>query len=251
MKHETLSLSTRVFSLDVFNDPVTEPLLYYDNVRLRYFSITKMMEGSKLWSWFIHSDWHHSANRDPLLWLALSFLLLYKHGGTVMAWDSLTINTLPSPQTPIIASCDQGVLALNVLNYPAKHPVIENILDYAEKTPTLQSLNEQSLQKEILRICKAGNLEDLAYKQCLNFKPLQPPETFCPIESSRYWQIFDEKRSKIVRKQVESGNVKTVNLWLDQSRNIPVWASESFNSAMKYLAQSYCPLVLESRKYRL
>ena len=51
-------------------------LLYRPNVRLRYFSLSRLLEASKLWAWFIHSDWHRTPApaRDRLLWMAVSII---------------------------------------------------------------------------------------------------------------------------------------------------------------------------------
>ena len=223
-------LSFDLFSLD--------PLLSYYNVRLRYFNTVNILQRSKLWSWFVQSDWQHSHHRDTLLWFALSIHIIYKHGGTVLSWDSLSLDTLPSPENPVIAACEEGVLATNVISFPAKHQVIENMLDLAEKTPTLETFNTFSLQTEILRVCKTEDIEDLKFKQCLDFKPLLPTESFCPVEKSRYWQIFDDKRSAIVMRQVKQS--KTLNLWLEQSQDIKSWVSPSSNNAFTSLAQTWC-----------
>ena len=53
-------------------------LLYRPNVRLRYFSLARLLEASKLWAWFIHSDWHRTPApaRDRLLWMAVSIVKL-------------------------------------------------------------------------------------------------------------------------------------------------------------------------------
>ena len=52
-------------------------LLYRPNVRLRYFSLARLLEASKLWAWFIHSDWHRTPApaRDRLLWMAVSIII--------------------------------------------------------------------------------------------------------------------------------------------------------------------------------
>ena len=233
-----------IFSIDVFQHKVTKPLLKYQNIRLRYFTISKMLSKTKLWNWFLHSDWQHSPDRNDLLWLALSFIQIYKHGGTVLAWDSFSIGPVLPPseeQSQSLALCNGDELALNILNFPIKHLLIENILDRAEKTPILTNFDKNSLIQETLIFCKVKTVTDLEYKQCKTFSPILPESFACPIERSRYWTIFDDKRAKIAAKQVQKKETKIVNLWLNDSENLSIWASESFKSLIYYLSQKHCP----------
>ena len=57
-------------------------------------------------------------------------------------------------------------LAVNVLSFPGKHEVLDNIFTRAEKSPTLRSFNELSIQDEILRMCKTESMKDLKFKKC-------------------------------------------------------------------------------------
>ena len=233
---------------------MTRPLLNYQNVRLRYFTITKLLSKTKLWDWFLHSNWQHSPDRDVLLWLALSFVTIYKHGGTVLAWDSFSLAPILHPteeQSSSLILCNGDELALNILNFPVKHPMIENILDQAQKSPTLESLNRNSLLQETLKFCKVKTVTDLEYKQCKTFSPILPESFACPIERSRYWTIFDDKRSKIAAKQIQKKETKIVNLWLDESEDISMWASDNFKTLIYYLSQKHCPRTFAEQNIKL
>ena len=86
-----------IFSFNVMENNVTRTLVSYRNVKLRSFKIKKMFQFSKLWQWFLQSDWQNKSNRNELLWFALSYLILFKYGGTVLSWDSMTVNFIPEP----------------------------------------------------------------------------------------------------------------------------------------------------------
>ena len=147
-----------IFSIDVIENNITRTLLYYENVRLRYLNLTQHFRTSKLWSWYVHSDWHRAPEpvRSQVLWLAAASVLLYRHGGTALAWDSLTVDSLAWPQGPDFGLCDDDQLAVHVISLPTKYLVLDNIFARAEKTPTLQSFNHFSIQDEILRLCKGS-----------------------------------------------------------------------------------------------
>ena len=243
-----------MFSIDVLQDIVTNPLINYQNVRLRYFTISKLLSKTKLWDWFLNSNWQLSPDRNDLLWLALSFVTIYKHGGTVLAWDSFSLASVLPPseeQSLSLALCNGAELALNILNYPMKHPMIENILDQAQKSPTLESFTKNSLLQETLKFCKVKTVTDLEYKQCKTFSPILPESFACPIERSRYWTIFDDKRAKIAAKKAQKKETKIVNLWLNDSEDISIWASENFKTLNYYLSQKHCPRTLAGQNFLL
>lgn len=68
-----------VSTVDVLENNVTRSLVFLPNVRLRHLGITSTFEHTKLWTWYLTSDWqkpdHYS---EKSLWLALGLLLLYK-----------------------------------------------------------------------------------------------------------------------------------------------------------------------------
>ena len=86
-----------ISSFNVMENNVTRTLVSYRNVKLRSFKIKKMFQFSKLWQWFLQSDWQNKSNRNELLWFALSYLILFKYGGTVLSWYSMTVNFIPEP----------------------------------------------------------------------------------------------------------------------------------------------------------
>ena len=129
--------------------------------------------------------------------------------------------------------------------------MIENILDQAQKSTTLVSLNRNSLLQETLKFCKVKTVTDLEYKQCKTFSPILPESFACPIERSRYWTIFDDKRSKIAAKQVQKKETKIVNLWLDESEDISMWASDNFKTLIYYLSQKHCPCTFAEQNIKL
>ena len=133
----------------------------------------------------------------------------------------------------------------------ARHRVLDNVLATAEKSPNLRAFNSKSVQEEILRLCKASSLKELRFKKCLDFHAISPEEHYCPIERSRYWIIFDGKRSRIAAKQLHKENTKVLNLWLDESSDIPVWASEDFRSILYDLSEKHCPFIFHSSNYKL
>ena len=100
------------------------------------------------------------------------------------------------------------------LSLPANHQVVANILERTRDSPTLDSLNEGSLEMELRTVCRVEHLKELKYKQCGDLPAMGSEEVFCPVERTKYWTIFDEKRNKIVAKQIQSKKVKLVNLWL-------------------------------------
>ena len=175
--------------------------------------------------------------------------MFFRHGGTVLAWGSLTVDSLP--QVPDLGLCEDDQLAVNVLSFPAKHAVLDNIFDRAEKYPTLASFNELSIQNEILRMCKTESLKDLKFKKCIDFNSISPEEKYCPIEKSKAWTMFDEKRAKIAEKQMVRGKTKVVNLWLEESSKFPEWGSKDFRSFIFQSVLKYCPFIAAERDEKL
>ena len=137
--------------------------------------------------------------------------VLYLAGGSVLAWDSLSMSSIP---VPALGLCHSGQLAPNVLSLTARHKLLGNILERAKLSPTLDSLNEGSLERELRSVCKVEHLKELKYKQCEDLPAMASEQVFCPVERSKSWMIFDDKRSKIVAKQIKGKKVRTVNLWL-------------------------------------
>ena len=129
----------------------------------------------------------------------------------MLAWDSLSISSIP---VPALGLCHSGQLAPNVLSLTARHKLLGNILERAKLSPTLDSLNEGSLERELRSVCKVEHLKELKYKQCEDLPAMASEQVFCPVERSKSWTIFDDKRSKIVAKQIKGKKVRTVNLWL-------------------------------------
>ena len=168
-----------------------------------------------------------------------------------MAWDSLTVDSLAWPQVPDLGLCEDDQLAVNVLSFPAKHVILDNIFTRAEKSPSLLSFNELSIQDEILRLCKAESMKDLKFKKCVDFNAISPEERFCPIEKSKSWTMFDEKRAKIVEKQIVKGKTKVVNLWLEESSEYPFWSSNSFKSFIFKSISTHCPFIADEMNNKI
>ena len=116
----------------------------------------------------------------------------------------------------------------------------------AEKNPSLKYFNENSLEQEILRMCKADTIKEMKFKQCLDFGPLQSEIHYCPFENSNYKQmLFDAKRSKIAMKKIDSKETKVINLW---KKPIDIAAFENTNvgSAALLLSRKYCRITMEN-----
>ena len=130
----------------MFNHKIASTVLYYENVRLRHVPLTDLFRRSTLWAWFVHSGWERSDRRDGLLWHAIALLLIYRHGtentlyiytsyyliihvlymlyitgGTVLAWDSLSVSPV---SVPSLGLCNTDHLAPNVVREAIK---VENI----------------------------------------------------------------------------------------------------------------------------
>ena len=134
----------------MFNHKIASTVLYYENVRLRHVRLTDLFRRSKLWAWFVHSGWERSDRRDGLLWHAIALLLIYRHGtenrehlihisytciytscyliihvlymlyitgGTVLAWDSLSVSPV---SVPSLGLCNTDHLAPNVVREAIK-----------------------------------------------------------------------------------------------------------------------------------
>ena len=168
-----------------------------------------------------------------------------------MAWDSLTVDSLAWPRVPDLGLCEDDQLAVNVLSFPAKHVILDNIFTRAEKSPTLKSFNEFSIQEEILQLCKADNMKDLKFKKCMDLNAISPEERYCPIEKSKSWTMFDEKRAKIAEKKIVKGKTKVVNLWLEESSKYPVWGSNNFHSFIFKSVSKYCPFIAHELNNKL
>ena len=181
----------------------------------------------------------------------LELSVFCRHGGTALAWDSLSVDSLTWPQVPDLGLCEDDQLAVNVLSFPGKHEVLDNIFTRSEKSPTMRSFNELSIQDEILRMCKADNMKDLKFKKCSDFNAIYPEERFCPIEKSKSWTMFDEKRAKIAEKQIIKGRTKVVNLWLEESLKYPVWGSNEFRSFIFNSISKYCPFIADEMNNKL
>ena len=64
------------------------------------------------------------------------------------------------------------------------------------------------------KVCGVEHLKQLRFKECKDLPAMANEEVFCPVESQKYWTIFDDKRYKIVARKIEAKEVKLVNLWL-------------------------------------
>ena len=64
------------------------------------------------------------------------------------------------------------------------------------------------------KVCGVEHLKQLRFKECKDLPAIASEEVFCPVESQKYWTIFDDKRYKIVARKIEAKEVKLVNLWL-------------------------------------
>merc|ERR1711892_1026866 len=47
-------------TINVFESSVTVSLLFYRNVKLRHLPVSKTFKSTKLWRWFVFSDWQNS-----------------------------------------------------------------------------------------------------------------------------------------------------------------------------------------------
>ena len=90
---------------------------------------------------------------------------------------------------------------------------------------------------------KAENLKEIIFKKCFDLNGISPEEKYCPIERSKYWTMFDEKRAKIAEKHIVKGKTKVVNLWLEESSKIQVWGSDDFRSFIYKISSEYCPFI--------
>ena len=237
-----------VSTINVFDSGVTVSLLFYRNIKLRHLPVSKTFKYTKLWRWFVFSDWQKSEDHDSLLWLSLSLLLLYKHGGLVLGWDSFTLHPLPFP---VLGQCFPDELALHVLGLPAKHIFVENILDKADISAKLEDISKDTARRELDRLCKVNNLNALKYKKCKSFPLVLGESSLCPIEKKKHWIMFDEKRKKIAQNQIADPGTKVVNLWLDDSGGLKEWASPTFKTFLYDLAEQHCPVVFETNENKL
>ena len=64
------------------------------------------------------------------------------------------------------------------------------------------------------KLCVVEHLKQLRFKECQDLPAMASEEVYCPVERSKYWTIFDDKRFKLVAKKIEAKKVKLVNLWL-------------------------------------
>ena len=64
------------------------------------------------------------------------------------------------------------------------------------------------------KLCGVEHLKQLRFKECQDLPAMASEELYCPVEKSKYWTIFDDKRFKLVAKKIEAKKVKLVNLWL-------------------------------------
>lgn len=52
--------------------------------------------------------------------MQVATILLHKHGGTALAWDSLVLGALPGAGVGVAALCGDSALATHVQTWPAR-----------------------------------------------------------------------------------------------------------------------------------
>ena len=51
------------------------------------------------------------------------------------------------------------------------------------------------------KLCGVEHLKQLRFKECQDLPAMASEELYCPVEKSKYWTFFDDKRFKLVAKK--------------------------------------------------
>jgi len=243
-----LLLTSNFSTAEVLDNSPTGNLASLPNVRLRHLPVTQTFRFTKLWDWYLKSDWQKDPSlADDYLGPAIGLLLLYKHGGLLLSWSTLTLASLPFPG---LAECGPDSLAPFV-SLPARHELSERLLDSAQLSLNPAGLSLSSLEATLRKVCKVEHLIRLGYSPCLSLPQILPSPKLCPVEQKRSWVLFDPKRKQIARREVGETSLM-VNLWLEESGELAQWASDQdCKSHFLHLAENHCPIALASNNNSL
>jgi len=245
-----LLLTSNFSAAEVLDDSPTGNLVSLTNVRLRHLPVTQTFRFTKLWDWYLKSDWQKDPSlADDHLGPAIGLLLLYKHGGLLLSWSTLTLASLPFPG---LAECGADSLA-PFISLPARHELSERLLESAQLSLNPAGPSLSSLEATLRKVCKVEHLIRLRYSPCLSLPQILPSPKFCPVEEKRSWVLFDPKRKQIAKREYQVGETSLmVNLWLEESGELAQWASDQdCKSHFLQLAENHCPIALASNNNSL
>ncbi len=224
-------------------------LLSYTNVYFRYIKVSRYMTKASVKDWFVDSDFHKSTHRDAFLGHALTYVFLYKFGGTALNFDVL-LNQPIDTLGQFLSRCSEDNIDVYPLTLNSRHPLLTDLLEqmpvqFDKDDPN--SIGSKFITNRLKKLCRVSFIKELLYKECSHSSAnVLSTSAFCPIEEEKHKSIVDMVRAKLVVKRVEEESSYGVKLWSDLNSDVGDWGSSTNKTAFFRLAFDSCPLMIQS-----
>ncbi|KAF2882198.1 hypothetical protein ILUMI_23965 [Ignelater luminosus] len=228
-------------------DKLLKALLTYPNVKIRYLNFEKYLHNTPVENLF--KDGTIESSRFPVEHArdVLSYLTLWKYGGTYINFDVLVLKSLEN-------------LSPNYVGIPSTYTPITSVLNLSHKgrgrhiaSLFLDNLKDQFLKHDLLnngiavlmrsleKTCKANILTEEVLRACRKYKVYYSSEAFLSIAWWDYPKLFKTEHIDEILNMTKDSY--TVQLWSYYDMHVFLGIEKSSNVPYKVLIEKYCPKV--------
>ena len=204
-----------------------------------------MEQNKHLEQWFTQSGFQLNPDQiEHHLTNVLTYIFLYRFGGTVLTFDLLLRKPIGSLGSFLSKCPEEDTVDILAASLPKKHPLMaeamEQLMSY-HNSRDARSTGSKLLTDRIKLGCGVSFIQELRYKECRLLGGVKLVETLCPVARDKYWTIYDPARAKLLARKTEEDN-HGVRLWREKADEIELWGGEDSKSFFYNVASDACPL---------